>query len=161
MHRSARSRARPWYCGPPPPRTCRPSWKSSITRTSRSGGAATTSNGPHGYAIELAGDVVGLIIYREEHDPDHRHAAMDLAVHPDQHGQGLGCDAMRAMATYLFKHRGHHRVVIDPAAHNALAIRSCERAGFKRVGVMRRYERSADGLWHDALLMDLLAEELR
>ena len=117
--------------------------------------------GPHGYAIELAGEVVGLIIYREEHDPDHRHAAMDLAVHPDQHGQGLGCDAMRAMARYLFEHRGHHRVVIDPAAHNTLAIRSCERAGFKRVGVMRRYERSADGLWHDALLMDLLADELR
>jgi aminoglycoside 6'-N-acetyltransferase len=117
--------------------------------------------GPHGYAIELAGEVVGLIIYREEHDPDHRHAAMDLAVHPDQHGQGLGCDAMRAMARYLFEHRGHHRVVIDPAAHNALAIRSCERAGFKPVGVMRRYERSADGLWHDALLMDLVADELR
>ena len=31
--------------------------------------------GPHGYAIELAGEVVGLIIYREEQDPDHRHAA--------------------------------------------------------------------------------------
>jgi aminoglycoside 6'-N-acetyltransferase len=29
------------------------------------------------------------------------------------------------------------------------------------VGVMRRYERSADGLWHDALLMELLADALR
>ncbi|MCU1662302.1 MAG: GCN5-related N-acetyltransferase [Pseudonocardia sp.] len=38
--------------------------------------------GPHGYAIELAGEVVGLIIYREEPDPDHRHAAIDLALHP-------------------------------------------------------------------------------
>ena len=117
--------------------------------------------GPQGYAIELAGEVVGLIIYREEPDPDHRHAAMDLAVHPDQHGRGLGCDAMRAMARFLVRQRGHHRVVIDPAAHNTLAIRSCERAGFSRVGVMRRYERSADGQWHDALLMDLLATELR
>jgi len=117
--------------------------------------------GPHGYAIELAGEVVGLIIYREERDPDHRHAAIDLALHPDQHGQGLGYDAMRTMARYLFDQRGHHRIVIDPAAHNALAIRSCERAGFTRVGVMRRYERSADGLWHDALLMELLADALR
>jgi aminoglycoside 6'-N-acetyltransferase len=25
--------------------------------------------------------------------------------------------------------------------------------------VMRRYERSADGTWHDGLLMDLLREE--
>jgi aminoglycoside 6'-N-acetyltransferase len=62
--------------------------------------------GPHGYAIELAGEVVGLIIYREERDPDHRHAAIDLALHPDQHGQGLGYDAMRTMARYLFDQRG-------------------------------------------------------
>ena len=58
--------------------------------------------GPHGYAIELAGEVIGLIIYREEHDPDHRHAAIDIALHPDQHGQGLGYDAMRTMSRYLF-----------------------------------------------------------
>lgn len=116
--------------------------------------------GPHGYAIELAGEVVGLIIYREETDPDHRHAAMDLAVAPEFQSQGLGADAMRAMARFLFS-RGHHRVVIDPAAHNARAIRSCERAGFGLVGIMRRYERSADGGWHDGMLMDLLAEDLR
>jgi aminoglycoside 6'-N-acetyltransferase len=35
-----------------------------------------------------------------------------------------------------------------------------ERLGFKPVGVMRRYERAADGTWHDSLLMDLLADEL-
>lgn len=116
--------------------------------------------GPHGYAIELAGEVVGLIIYREENDPDHRHAAMDLAVHPAHHGQGLGCDAMRAMAEFLFRAKGHHRVVIDPAAHNERAIRSCGRAGFQPVGVMRSYERSTDGTWHDGLLMELLREDI-
>jgi aminoglycoside 6'-N-acetyltransferase len=117
--------------------------------------------GPQGYAIELAGEVVGLIIHREELDPDHRHAAMDLALHPDAQAQGLGCDAMRAMARFLFEHGGHHRVVIDPAADNERAIRSCGRAGFRPVGIMRRYERSGDGQWHDGLLMDLLAEDLR
>ena len=117
--------------------------------------------GPQAYAIELAGEVVGLVIYREAQDPDHRYAAIDLAVHPDQHHQGLGYDAIRAMARYLVEQRGHHRVAIDPAAHNEAAIRSCTRAGFRPVGIMRRYERSADGQWHDALLMDLLADELR
>jgi aminoglycoside 6'-N-acetyltransferase len=116
--------------------------------------------GPHCYAIELAGETTGLIIYREELDPDHRYAAIDLALHPDHQNQGLGCDAMRAMARFLFRHRDHHRVVIDPAAHNERAIRSCERAGFRRVGVMRAYEQSADGEWHDGLLMDLLQEDL-
>jgi len=29
------------------------------------------------------------------------------------------------------------------------------------VGRMRQYERGPDGTWHDCLLMDMLAEELR
>jgi aminoglycoside 6'-N-acetyltransferase len=33
--------------------------------------------------------------------------------------------------------------------------------GFKPVGVMRRYERGQDGTFHDGLLMDMLAGELR
>jgi aminoglycoside 6'-N-acetyltransferase len=35
-----------------------------------------------------------------------------------------------------------------------------EKAGFRPVGVMRRYERDAlGGDWHDGLLMELLAGE--
>ncbi|MGD9527283.1 MAG: GNAT family N-acetyltransferase [Pseudonocardia sp.] len=115
--------------------------------------------GPHGYAVELAGEVIGLVIFYEETDPDHRHARVDVALHPDHHGHGLGADAVRTMCRHLFG-RGHHRIVIDPAAQNERAIRSCARVGFRPVGVMRRYERASDGTWHDALLMDLLADEL-
>jgi aminoglycoside 6'-N-acetyltransferase len=35
-----------------------------------------------------------------------------------------------------------------------------EKVGFRPVGVMRRYERGADGAWHDNLLMELLAEDV-
>ena len=115
--------------------------------------------GPHCYAIELAGEVAGLILYREETDPDHRHAALDLALHPDFQSQGLGSDALRALARFLFAN-GHHRVTIDPAATNTRAVRSCARAGFQQVGVMRAYERGADGSWHDGVLMDLVVEDL-
>ncbi|ODU05833.1 MAG: GNAT family N-acetyltransferase [Pseudonocardia sp. SCN 72-86] len=115
--------------------------------------------GPHGYAVELAGDVIGLVIFHEEEDPDYRHAGVDIALHPDAHGQGLGADALRTLVRYLFTRRGHHRIVIDPAATNGRAIRSYERVGFRPVGVMRRYERGADGTWHDGLLMDLLRED--
>lgn len=117
--------------------------------------------GPQCYAVELAGEVVGLVIFYEEDDPDYRHAGIDIALHPDAHGQGLGADAMRTMARHLFDVRGHHRIVIDPAAHNQRAIRSYQRVGFQPVGVMRRYERAVDGTWHDGLLMDLLREDFR
>ncbi len=116
--------------------------------------------GSQGYAIERHGDVVGLIIYYEEVDADRRHAGIDLALAPEAHGQGLGADAMRTMARFLFEHRGHHRIVIDPAAHNERAIRSYTRVGFRPIGVMRDYERRLDGSWHDGLLMDLLRADL-
>jgi Acetyltransferases, including N-acetylases of ribosomal proteins len=115
--------------------------------------------GPNCYAIELAGEVAGLIIYREELDPDHKHAALDIALHPDYQNQGLGSDALRALSQWLFA-RGHHRVTIDPGADNDRAVRSCMRAGFRKVGVMRRYERGADGTWHDCVLMELLDDDL-
>jgi aminoglycoside 6'-N-acetyltransferase len=112
------------------------------------------------FAIELEGEVVGLIQYHEEDDPMYRHAGIDLFLSEDVHGHGLGTDAVRTLALHLVQDRGHHRLVIDPAADNAPAIRAYEKAGFRPVGVMRRYERSSDGEWHDGLLMDLLADEL-
>jgi RimJ/RimL family protein N-acetyltransferase len=57
--------------------------------------------------------------------------------------------------------RGHHRLVIDPAAANDVAIRCYTAVGFRTVGVMRAYERDTDSDgWHEGLLMDLLASEL-
>jgi aminoglycoside 6'-N-acetyltransferase len=125
--------------------------------------------------IEVDGAVAGLIQYSEEHDPKYRHAGIDLYVDPALHGRGLGTEALRRVVRLLFHERGHHRLTIDPAAANAAAIRTYEKVGFRRVGVMRAYERDADvgevgpgdrlrarggdEGWHDNLLMDLLAGE--
>lgn len=118
------------------------------------------AEGVTAFAIEVDGEVVGLIEYHEEHDPMYRHAGLDLFLSEAAHGQGFGLDAVRTMTRHLIEDRGHHRLVIDPAADNAVAIRTYENAGFKPVGVMRRYERLPGGDWHDGLLMDLLADEL-
>jgi aminoglycoside 6'-N-acetyltransferase len=112
------------------------------------------------FAIELDGKVIGLIQYHEEEDPMYRHAGIDLFISEHAHGQGLGTDAVRTLASYLIRERGHHRLVIDPAADNAAAIRAYEKVGFRPVGLMRQYERLPGGDWHDGLLMDLLADEL-
>jgi aminoglycoside 6'-N-acetyltransferase len=112
--------------------------------------------------VVLAGDdEIGLVQAWEETDPMYRHAGIDISLHPDWHGRGLGTDTVRTVARHLFADRGHHRVTIDPAAANARAIRTYERVGFRPVGVLREYERGADGAWHDGLLMDMLAGELR
>ena len=114
-----------------------------------------------GFVIEAYGEVVGAIQYHEEDDPMYRHAGIDIFLTASRHGQGLGAEAIRLLARHLFEERGHHRLTIDPAADNVAAIRAYEKVGFRRVGIMRNYERGPDGVWHDGLLMDMLREELR
>ena len=113
-----------------------------------------------GFAIELDGRVVGYIQAVEETEPDFRHAGIDLFLTTDVQGRGLGPDAIRALAVHLVDNRGHLRITIDPAADNVRAIAAYAKVGFRPVGVMRRYQRMPDGRWVDALLMDLLADEL-
>lgn len=118
------------------------------------------TDGTVSFAVEVDGQLIGLIQYWEEDDPDYRHARIDIFLDPAWHGRGLGTDTVRTVARYLFAERGHRRLTIDPAAHNQRAIRSYRRVGFQPVGIMRRYERGPDGSWHDGLLMDLLPEDV-
>ncbi|WP_326955251.1 GNAT family N-acetyltransferase [Amycolatopsis sp. NBC_01286] len=111
------------------------------------------------YVIELDGLVVGIIQSCEELEPQYRHAGIDISLHPDFHGRGLGTDALRTLARHLLDN-GHHRLTIDPAASNETAIRVYTKLGFRPVGVLRRYERAPDGTWRDGLLMDMLVGEL-
>jgi aminoglycoside 6'-N-acetyltransferase len=110
--------------------------------------------------IEIDGEVAGGIEYYEEPGPEYRHAGIDIYLSSRFQNRGLGTEAVRLLARFLFDVRGHHRLTIDPAAHNARAIRSYENVGFRRVGVMRQYELGLDGRFHDGLLMDLLRDEL-
>ncbi|MET9957377.1 GNAT family protein [Streptomyces sp. NPDC006339] len=114
----------------------------------------------HCLTIRHQDRIVGMIQWYSEEEPDYRHAGIDLFLDPSVHGIGLGTDAVRTLARHLVDDHGYHRLVIDPAADNAAAIRCYAKVGFRPVGVMRQYERGADGTWHDGLLMDLLAAEL-
>jgi aminoglycoside 6'-N-acetyltransferase len=109
----------------------------------------------------LAGErLAGWLAFYEEDDPDYRHGGLDISLAPDFHNRGLGREALYLAARWLLEERGHHRLVIDPMASNARAIRAYASIGFKPVGVLRRYQLGADGQWHDGLLMDMLADEL-
>jgi aminoglycoside 6'-N-acetyltransferase len=112
------------------------------------------------FAIVVGGAIAGMVQFWEETDPKYRHAGIDLFLDPAFHGRGIGTEVVRRVARMLIDEHGHHRITIDPAADNAAAIRAYEKAGFRRVGVMRQYERDTGGDgWHDGLLMELLASD--
>jgi aminoglycoside 6'-N-acetyltransferase len=111
------------------------------------------------FLIEAGSECAGFIQCDEENDPMYRHASIDIALRSEWQGKGLGPEAITTLAEHLFAARGHHRLTIDPAAHNERAIKAYRRVGFQPVGIMRRYERGPDGEWHDGLLMDLLVED--
>jgi aminoglycoside 6'-N-acetyltransferase len=99
----------------------------------------------HPFMIEHRGEPVGYIQYSEELEPDYRHASIDVSVQDRWQGKGLGTDAVLTLVHHLLEVCEHHRVTIDPAASNTRAIRCYEKAGFRAVGLMRQYERGADG----------------
>jgi aminoglycoside 6'-N-acetyltransferase len=112
------------------------------------------------FVIELDRQVVGYIQVAEELEPDFLHAGIDLFLTAGAQGRGLGPEAIRVLAADLIDRRGHHRLIIDPVADNVRAIAAYAKVGFRPVGRMRQYQRMADGSWADALLMELLADEL-
>ena len=110
------------------------------------------------FAIVVDGAVAGSIQYSEETDPDYHFASIDIFIGDAWQNRGVGGEAMRLLIRYLVEERGHHRVTVDPAVANDRAVHVYERLGFRRVGTMRAYERTKDGAWRDALLMELIVE---
>ena len=110
------------------------------------------------FTIEVDGEVAGMIQYAEIGDEDFRHAAIDLFLADEFQGRGLGREAIQVLVAYLTGPVGHHRLVIDPAVANERAVHCYEAVGFRPVGVMRRYQRMADGHWEDGLLMELVLD---
>lgn len=104
-------------------------------------------------------EIVGLIQFFEETEPEYRHASLDIYIAPGHHRRGYASDAIATLVSHLFDYVDHHRLTIDPAADNAAAIACYTKVGFRPVGVMHQYEEQADGSWADGLLMELLRSD--
>jgi aminoglycoside 6'-N-acetyltransferase len=112
------------------------------------------------WTVEVEGEIAGLLLVTEEREPEYPSVELDIFIAVPHQGQGLGPDAIRTALRWLFGERGHHRATIAPATDNVRAIAAYQRVGFRPVGVLRQADRLGDGPWQDALLMDLLADEL-
>lgn len=87
-----------------------------------------------------------------------RHAELAIFMDRDHIGSGWGTDAQRALLAFGFGTLGLERISLIVRAGNGRAIRSYEKVGFQREGIMRRAFR-VEGRLEDALLMAILRDE--
>jgi RimJ/RimL family protein N-acetyltransferase len=90
---------------------------------------------------------------------DNRRAEIGISIlDREQWGKGYGTDAMRLVLEYAFGELELNRVELTTDVANARAIRSYEKCGFRREGVLRRYRIFQDEVI-DSLVMAILREE--
>jgi RimJ/RimL family protein N-acetyltransferase len=75
-------------------------------------------------------------------------------------GQGLGSEAIQLAVAHAFGPMGLHRLSLRVLAFNGRAIRAYQKCGF-RVEGRERESALIDDVWHDDLIMGLLAEDDR
>ncbi|RIQ15818.1 GNAT family N-acetyltransferase [Jiangella rhizosphaerae] len=102
------------------------------------------------YTILAGRRIAGLIQYWEVDNPRDRHAGIEILLDPDLHGRGLGRDAVGTLARHLFDACDHHRIVVETAATNEVAIRCYAAVGFRPVGMLTG---------RDGFVMDLLSSD--
>jgi aminoglycoside 6'-N-acetyltransferase len=108
--------------------------------------------------MDIAGECAGAIFLYPNHDPEYLHVVIHLFLGERWYGHRYGAEAISLAITHLAS-LGHHRFTLDPNVNNAPAIRSYERLGFRRVGILREYQLRPDGSHDDGLLMDLVISD--
>jgi RimJ/RimL family protein N-acetyltransferase len=119
---------------------------------------------PHGtgaflFAVCELGDdrFIGTTWFKEINRLD-GNAELAIYMDHDHIGSGWGTDAQRALLAFGFGTLGLERVWLTVNAENARAIRSYEKVGFQREGLMRRSFR-VNGKLADTVLMAILRDE--
>jgi aminoglycoside 6'-N-acetyltransferase len=108
--------------------------------------------------IQVDDQCAGAIFLYPNDDAEYLHVVIHLFLGAQWYGHRYGAEALALVIAHLAT-LGHHRFTLDPNIHNAPAIRSYERLGFGRVGVLREYQLRPDGSHEDGLLMDLVLSD--
>ncbi len=74
--------------------------------------------------------------------------------------KGYGTDAMMAILDFGFNQMNLHRIYLRVFEFNQRGIRSYEKCGFKKEGILR-HDRYREGRYYDTIMMGILKEEFR
>lgn len=104
--------------------------------------------------IEVEGSCAGALLVIRGEDAEYPTTVMHVFIGNLFRGRRIGEEALALAIRHEFTD-DIRRVTLDPNTANTGAIRSYERLGFKRVGILRDYQVRPDGSLEDALLLDL------
>lgn len=104
--------------------------------------------------IEVAGECAGALYVLRGEDPEYPTTVMHLFIGTRFRGRRIGEEALALAIRHEFAN-GITRITLDPNEHNDGAIRSYERLGFKRIGVLRDYQVRPGGALEGAMFLDL------
>lgn len=77
-------------------------------------------------------------VYIRDIDRHHNKAEYGIFIgEPDARGRGVGTAAAKLMLRYCFEEEGLHRVYLRAFSDNIQAVKSYEKAGFVREGLLR------------------------
>jgi RimJ/RimL family protein N-acetyltransferase len=115
------------------------------------------------FFIERRSDrrIVGTVGYhRVSYGPNPESGAFMLGIDliPEGRGQGLGTEAQRILAAWLFENTITNRVEASTDVENLAEARSLEKAGFTREGINRKAQFRA-GAYHDLVLYSKLRSD--
>lgn len=92
-------------------------------------------------------------------DHQNRHAIVRISLFDREFwGNGYGTEAMALLLNFGFEILNLHRVGLDVYSFNKRAIKSYEKLGFKREGIIRD-ELFYDREYHDSIIMGVLKSE--
>jgi RimJ/RimL family protein N-acetyltransferase len=103
------------------------------------------------------GDWAGEVVINEW-DPDNRSCSFRIALGPNARNRGLGTEATRLIAEYVFDELPVNRLELEVHVFNHRALAVYERAGFVREGVKREALRW-DGEYVDTVVMSILRRD--
>ncbi|WP_405674695.1 GNAT family N-acetyltransferase [Streptomyces sp. NBC_01511] len=108
--------------------------------------------------VELAGGTLVGTAALWGIDDHNRSAHIGLGLLPSSRGKGYGTDVVAVLCHYGFVVRGLRRLQIETLSDNAAMLRSAERNGFVREGVLRS-SAWVMGEFLDQVLLGLLVQE--